>query len=614
LEKLTKGAAPLLRHINERSNATLTPEEQEYSLKHDTVAAALARWHDEHGGAVKAAQEERRKRRTILWTSAAASIVVLFSLACLFYAQGEDFVAARDDALSLRNTYAQRAPTADYELSLLLLLASLAETGKPANLYEHITAANELIHAKTQNALKDTLSRVPWFPGHYQAAGVDPGGDRIALLEPDDHGGALQILALPKGDTIDLEPVLKSYALPELPSDLPKRRLGIAPTVGFVDGLGPVVSRAGVIYFWDRQEQLQERDLWSLLPSAFTADSPPQIDFVAGTLQIRRMKWQGELKIWVLRLDRSNLEPNPPIIPQGDPPLLAERNFGQPLPVFSDAEKLPQLYGYFEQTKPVFEQYAGNLLVDPRITPKDLAQGDRLMQLDLVFGKVNDAPPYRRIAVAEVPPDPPYADRLRYTMGFANNAAAAGFKLDLPEIDVYDLTNVGFDDRNEYIKPQPLRIKVPELENIAHPANIRILYPLLALSKIGEHWRAAWLATSGVQAVESSDAEPGTAQSIRGGLLISGTPGGNNLAFTPDGNFLILLQRPQWRGPVDIRVWDLRPAWKEWLGKQSEESLRLIACRIATADGANGKFRPDQMTLFNIPPAQAEPCPSQESP
>jgi hypothetical protein len=76
LEKLTKGAAPLLRHINERSNATLTPEEQEYSLKHDTVAAALARWHDEHGGAVKAAQEERRKRRTILWTSAAASIVV----------------------------------------------------------------------------------------------------------------------------------------------------------------------------------------------------------------------------------------------------------------------------------------------------------------------------------------------------------------------------------------------------------------------------------------------------------------------------------------------------------------------------------------------------------
>jgi hypothetical protein len=75
----------------------------------------------------------------------------------------------------VRNTYAQRAPTADYELSLLLLLASLAETGKPANLYEHITGANELIHAKTQNALKETLSRVPWLPGHYQAAGVDPG-------------------------------------------------------------------------------------------------------------------------------------------------------------------------------------------------------------------------------------------------------------------------------------------------------------------------------------------------------------------------------------------------------------------------------------------------------
>lgn len=609
LENLTRGATPLLRCINERPDAVLEPGEQEYSLKHDTIAAALARWHDQHGGAIKAALEERRKRWIILWASAAASLVISISLAYVFFAQGQDFVKARDDALSFKNIYAQRAPAADYRLSLLLLLANLSETSEPANLYEQITGANQGIHAKTKDLLKETLPRVPWFPGHYQAAGFDPTGDRIALLKPDEDGGALEILTLPVGDTISVEPRLTPRSLPGLPQDLAKRRLGIAPTVGFVKGLGPVVSRAGMIYFWDREQQLQERDLWAALPSAFTADTPPQIDFVAGTLQIRRMKWEGGVKIWVLRLDRSNIEPNPPIVPQTDPPLLTERNFGQPLPVFSDGEKFAPLYGYFEQTKPVFEQYADRLLLDPRVTPLDPAKRDRLMQLDLVFGQVNNAPPFRRIAVAEVPPDPPYADRLRYTMGFANNAAAVAFKLDLPEIEIYDLTNIGFDEPNEYVEPLRLRVKVPgpALETIAQPANVRILYPLLALSKISEHWRAAWLATSGVQAVESSDADPQTAQSILGGLLISGTPGGNKLTFTPDGNFLILLQQPQWHGPADIRVWDLRAAWKEWLGTQPEENLRSIACRILAADGSI-KFKPEQMSLFKISPTQAEPC------
>jgi hypothetical protein len=139
---------------------------------------------------------------------------------------------------------------------------------------------------------------------------------------------------------------------------------------------------------------------------------------------------------------------------------------------------------------------------------------------------------------------------------------------------------------------------------------VRILYPLLALSKIGEHWRAAWLATNGVQAIESSDADPQTAQSILGGLLISGIPGGNKLSFTPDGNFLILLQQPQWRGPADIRVWDLRPVWKKWLAAQPEQKLRSIACRIVTAGGDAG-LTPEQMTLFKISSVQAAPCSAQ---
>jgi len=99
LENLTKGSTPLLRHINERPGVALAPEEQEYSLKHDTIAAALARWVDEHGGAVKAAMEERRKRWMILSAGAIVLLVILASLAYVFVTQGRDFVEARDDAL-----------------------------------------------------------------------------------------------------------------------------------------------------------------------------------------------------------------------------------------------------------------------------------------------------------------------------------------------------------------------------------------------------------------------------------------------------------------------------------------------------------------------------------
>ena len=95
------------------------------------------------------------------------------------------------------------------------------------------------------------------------------------------------------------------------------------------------------------------------------------------------------------------------------------------------------------------------------------------------------------------------------------------------------------------------------------PARIPWVYPPFAAARIGQHWRAAWLAANGVWVVESSDLDPGTARPILDELLM-GEPDGAKLRFTRDGQFL-LLQRLQFQLPVLVRIWDLRSSWRRWI-------------------------------------------------
>ena len=134
------------------------------------------------------------------------------------------------------------------------------------------------------------------------------------------------------------------------------------------------------------------------------------------------------------------------------------------------------------------------------------------------------------------------------------------------------------------------------------------VYPPLAVARIGQHWRAAWLGTNGVWVVESSDRDPGTATPIPHEPLI-GEPEGTQLDFTGDGQFLVS-QLGRLRGPVSVRIWDLRPARQDWIERGADErELRELACRIVRMDGIGGDFDQTERELFPVAAAQGEPCP-----
>jgi hypothetical protein len=142
------------------------------------------------------------------------------------------------------------------------------------------------------------------------------------------------------------------------------------------------------------------------------------------------------------------------------------------------------------------------------------------------------------------------------------------------------------------------------------PARIPWAYPPLAAAQVGRHWRVAWLAPNGVWAVESSDLDPGTARPILNAPLI-GEPDVMKVQFSHDGHFLVL----QWQRrqpPVDVRIWDLRPAWRAWIEDQTtaEKNLRRVACRVVRADAHDGCFSNAEAELFQIDPAYQEPCPN----
>jgi hypothetical protein len=82
----------------------------------------------------------------------------------------------------------------------------------------------------------------------------------------------------------------------------------------------------------------------------------------------------------------------------------------------------------------------------------------------------------------------------------------------------------------------------------------------------------------------------------------------NSLAM---GQFLVL-QRVELQSLVSVRIWNLRPSWRQWIEdpKTSEEELRRVACRIVRMDGTGGTFDETETELFQIDAVYSEPCPA----
>ena len=554
-----------------------------------------------------AAQMRARKAQTrrFFWMSA-VGLVALF-LGSIIWQRGEDANRAKARSIDLKNKYAIHAPEGNFRRSLLLAIENLDATERPDDFYDRMTGSDQRIHAKSLTEFRKILSRAPWFGGRYRAAGLDPAGDRMALLTQDQR--SLLVLTLPADGGETAEPELKSYELP----DQPAQALTLRPAAGFISGLGPAALVNGYVYFWSERGEREECNIGPGLPASGSwlpaSGSWMRAEYVAGQLQISTTE-RHDLKssLWVLGLEASHLRACA-TISAAEALQVPERGLAQPVPVFSEAPNLPHFYAYLEEpSKAVPNELGANLPVDPSRT-----EAGNLLELDAVVSLTDREGQPAHIAVGQVSPERGIPERLRYTIASAVNAEAILFKFDGPDFYVYDLANgrPSNPPGSLYITPQHVSVatNLPPYAWRLQPSRIPWVYPPFAAAKIDQHWWAAWLAANGVWAVESSDRDPGTAAPILDTPLI-GEPDGAKLQFTGDGQFLVL-QRVQLQSPVSIRIWDLRPSWRRWIEnpKTTESELRRIACRIVRMDGTGGAFDETETELFQIDAARREPCP-----
>jgi hypothetical protein len=600
LVKLTRGAAPLLR--GEPPEAP-----QNFSLKHDVLAVGLARLHVAHREVVKANEKAQR------WVLAAglAALLVGIIVGSTLWQRAADVFEANAKVIDVRNEHAINAFEGNFRRSLLLTLANLDATAAPDDLYERFTGGVEQKHRKMLGELRKVLFRAPSFAGHYQAAGFDPAGSRVALLRQGE--GELRILNLRLGDSEQAEPETYDLPAPALQSSM------LRPAVGFVRGLGPAALVNDHVYFWDDQRVRHECEIFPILPSIFRFGTWIRAEFIAGRLQLSvaerqvlSIERQGRTSsLRVLRLDAADLRDCLSSIASRDPLRIPERVGSPPVPAFSDADGLPQRYDYLEETSgPAPNELAPNLPPDPsRIGP------GKLVELDAVIGSADQQDAPIRIAVGQVAPERWIPERVHFTLAFAANAEATVFKFDGPDFYVYDLANRRSSNRRDYVAiPAQHVVVASDLPREAwrlQPSRIPSVYPPFAAAKVGQHWRAAWLAPNGVWAVESSDRDPGTAELVFGvEAPLIGEPDGAKLQFTRDGEFLVL-QRVHFPSQVFMRIWDLRPSWRTWVEdpNTTEQDLRAAACRIVRMEEGDGAFDEMASKLFQIDAAHREPCP-----
>jgi hypothetical protein len=587
-----------------RRHSDLSDHEKAY------IETSIARRETERQKAEKIRQAEIRRRRWVVAAGLAALLIGMF-LSSIFLQRAEYTSQAKSKIIGVRNEWAINAFEGNFRRSLLLTLANLDATSAPEDLYEQFTSGIGQTHRETLGELRKILSRAPSFAGHYQAAGFDPSAGRLALLP---HGEAqLRILKLRFGDGEQAEPDAYDLPAPALQNSM------LRPVVGFVRGLGPVVLVNDHVYFWDDRRERHECDILPILPPNFRSGTWIRPEFIAGRLQlsvterqIPSTEPQGRTSgLSVLRLDAADLRDCPSSIASRDPLRIPGRVGSQPVPAFSDAEGLPQRYGYLEETSgPAPNELAANLPPDPsRILP------GKLVELDAVIGSTDQQEPPIRIAVGQVTPERGIPERAHYTLAFAANAQATVFKFDGPDFYAYDLTNLRNSNRLGYLDIPPQHIVVTsDLPNEGWrllPSRIPSVYPPFAAAKVGQHWRAAWLAPNGIWVVESSDSDPSTAGLIFGiDAPLIGEPDGAKLQFTRDGEFL-MLQRVQFPSQIFVRVWDLRPSWRAWIENPNrpEQELRAAACRVVRMEEGKGAFDEIALKLFQIDPAHQEPCP-----
>lgn len=571
-----------------------TEDNPAYILKHDSLALRLARWNQQQVGV-------RRLRRKVIYAGS-AGLAIGLAAAAAFIAASFSNQTAHDASIRLRNNFAEREPAGRAERSLMVLLANLAETRGRYDLADRLWRSP--VHQESVAALRRTLLRSPWLHEQVAAAGMRSDGTALALLDQDQN--TVRVLTFPDGG-VDEHPQFATLNISgqrgRSGMTVAQRQTSVAAAVGFVSGLEVTVVRDGRMYHWS-DGQAVARPLAPILPK-FADYSRLRYEIVGGAIHaINRSLRDGVWTVQTTRLDRGALERNEPVeapLPIENPTL----PFQQPGPLFDNETSIGRY------VLPASSD-SGNAQESGAGPP---GRGEQC-QLALSVRKA-DGSEIAHFTAMTLAIKQHEASRPQLTMAFAaGDENAVAFKSSGASFYLRDwsaaATKVGLPtDRPRQITAAGDAVGTDQ-DNLLLPAQWPLINPLFAVARTEHGWRAAWMVGNGIQAVETDQDfdrdhdHDGRAHEILSDVLIS-EPVGVRLTFSKGGRFLVLERNmPDWK-MVDVKIWDLGSAWQHIIDAKNADETKLtqIACRVIKDSGSTGV---DQLKLFNIPAAFADPC------
>lgn len=606
--ELSHGRQPLLRGE--------PPERPRYfSLQHDVLATALVRWKLSYTERRERQKAERRSRQKLLWSI--GGLVAVLAMAFVVIAwRSHDLLREKETLVTARNSLASFAPRGNFRQSLALLLANLDATDRADTFYEWLVRGNQSLHDASISALKQTLVRTPALTGQYLAAGLDAAGGQVALLEQ--GGKSLAIVALPSGYDYTQLPAVKRLELPAPPANNPNGKF--LPSVGFIDQIGPVALVAGYAYYWDEQGNPVMRNLRNMLPEVIRGAVFPRYDFIGGKLLITASNFSSgaTYDLSVVYVDAAALRSETALPTRRVIQSLTRLSFG---PVFSPSITLPDTFAYLYEGG---ERASADLsdLISRRYQRLVSSSGPSPSAgLDLYLGRVDGFESPKHIAVARLTATSAAGQHQTVGTSFVLGKDAILFKGVEPWLYLFDVPAIL---QSTFGNVAPLQIGfVPPRDPLQTiqpgPEDLRLVSgpsawaaPPLAGVSLDDRLRAAWAAPRGLWVVENSRARPNSANALlaMSGPLMTGDPGGTKLQFTRDGNLLLLLQQRDFRNPLSVRIWDLRPGRAEWLQQASLPRLKNTACELMKRSSTDTAFFSEpEAVIYQIRTAKPL-CPS----
>jgi len=492
----------------------LSPVESEFVSESLNARYHRVRWH--------------KWRQRALGVGAAAVVSIILLVGALKY-QAFDH---RMRAFTKAHAFAKSDESTDYRLRILLLLAAASQA--------HDLWDSGRFRASVINTLAELLPRAPVYGGIYTSSGMSADGTEIAFLRED---GSVTVVNLASNKERHLDQAIG-----------PAGPLDSFSNVGFVDQLGVVVYRGGILHHWQtgKLAQIYLKPLLAPEMQELFQRQFPVVDIANNSVRV--VFWNsGETETEMRFASLNYLQISDPKTPR--PPLtVVKLRTDRRIPVYSDSSNL---FAYAETL--------GGRSSSSPVKPF------------LAVGSFDG-----KLKTAELALDPGWLEGGTVpSFTFIRGENAILLRPSRTTLRTVSITTEG---QSLALKPNDVTIKIPDSLGTG-PVQTPWAFarPLLASSQAMNGWRAAWVAPSGIS-VLGFDHQSGFPVPDLNRALLTGFEGGSRLNFGASGRFL-LLQQGAWGATTRVRVWDLQLN-KAYFQNLPFDQLKELACKAAATGSA----------------------------